>query len=241
MKHSILGKKKKLTINSITSRKPRRDAFDERDAAYLDSKPKIALGKSVGEPGSYGEFFTIEGNDRLGVKVPNCHLGAQGKSCSNCSKRLNIIEEGKKCRDLHFNDRPMLAPTRMKQIIRDGNRCVGLIRPLVNEVKGAQEETLTDAQLEILRTKLIALSRQGIVLDDGLQFGFTPSGRLMQFDLDRVNQIYVSGAFHQNNELWRVMLALAGKFAHCRSLIGVGEKVRCQEKVLQKYGQVSPR
>jgi hypothetical protein len=236
-----LTKRKKLTINSITSRKPRHETFDERDIAYLDSKPNVELSEKINE-GSYGQFYKIQGNNNLGVKMPFCTLNKAGgtHSCSDCSDKRYIIEEGRKCKDLRFNDRPMLAPTRMKQIIRDGNKCVGLIRPLVNEVKGAQEETLTDAQLETLRTKLIALSRQGIVLDDGLQFGFTPSGRLMQFDLDRVNHTYVSAAFYQNDELWRTMLALAGKLSHCRQL-PFSQKIRCQDAVFEKYGRVSPR
>lgn len=234
--------KKKLTINSIVSRKPRRDVFDERDIDYLKSKPAVKLGTKLGQ-GGYGQFYTIEGNANLGIKIPHCTLNEAGgtKSCSECSDKQHILAEAMKCHNLKFNDKPMLAPTRAKQIMRDGNKCMGLIRPLVDEVKGTQEEKLTDAQLETLRTKLIALSRQGVVLQDGLQFGFTKSGRLLQFDLGHVDITYISVAFHQNDELWRTLLALAGKFAHCKQFNSIGDKVRCQEKVIEKYGQVSKK
>lgn len=70
----MIVNKKKLTVNSIVSKKvnkkPRREAFLSRDMAYLSVAPRIALGKMIGS-GNYGTVYEVKGNNNLVVKVPN--------------------------------------------------------------------------------------------------------------------------------------------------------------------------
>jgi hypothetical protein len=203
-----LTNKKKLTLKSIVS-KPRREAFMSEDRAFLASKPDIRLGKQLGG-GQYGGFHTIEGNERLGVKLPYCHLAESNDGdCSYCTNKGGIIEEGKRCHKQRFNSKPMLAPTKMVQVQRYGKKCIGLVRPLVGNAAGANSRQLTDNQLKMIHSKLIELSESGIALYDGIQCGFTASGRVLQFDLGDAEETDEEHAFEINRENWISFLAMA--------------------------------
>lgn len=211
MKKPVLSTKKKtLTTKSIYSGKPRKDAFEERDVAYLKSKPNIKLGKFRGE-GLYGEFREIEGNDRLGVKVPLCYFEdnrlAEVKNCKECGKKHNILREAKNCKKGGFNNEPMLTPTRIVKVKRDGRNCIGLARPLVEVADG--NSPLTDSQIRQIRNKVLELSKKGIILHDGIQCGFTPSGRALQFDLGGVGKGYkITPTFYHNRNQWLDFLTI---------------------------------
>jgi hypothetical protein len=190
--------KKKLTPASISSR-PRKEAFDKSDAAFLRNKPKIELGDFV-DAGMYGAFHKIKNNDKLGIKVPRCDSDLD--YCSDCENKKELLLEAKMCRNL-ANEK-MIIPTRTVPIKKFGNKCIGLVRPMLNVVNDAQ---LTPSQLKQLRSKLIELSRKGIAFYDGLQFGFTASGRVMQFDMGRTDIMDEAEAFSVNRANWLNLLA----------------------------------
>lgn len=198
MKKTLTGKKK-LTVNSIISSKPRKEAFDREDSAFLRSKPKIELGEFI-DAGEYGDFHKIKNNERLGVKVPRCDRDLD--YCNDCDNKRDLITEARGCRD--FGREAMIAPTRIVPIKKHGKKCVGLVRPMLNIIK---DNYLTGSQLRQIRGKLIELSRKGITFYDGLQFGFTPSGRVMQFDMGRTERADEEEAFSVNRANWIHLLA----------------------------------
>ena len=235
-KKLTLPAKKKLTPKSIYSGKPRKDAFEERDVAYLKSKPDIKLGKFRGE-GLFGEFREIEGNDRLGVKVPLCYHEdnrlAEVKSCKECGKKHNILREAKNCKKGEYDKEPMLTPTQLVKINRNGKQCIGLVRPLVKVVD--DDSPLTDSQLRQIRNKVVELSKKGIILHDGIQCGFTPSGRALQFDLGGVGKGYkVTPTFYFNRGQWLDFLATVKQLDYAAEQIEIAiESVEYDEDPLE--------
>ena len=257
--------KKKLTLASIYSTKNRRrqEGFDPSDMAYLKTKPKVKLGKKLGE-GCFGAFYTLEGNNKLGVKVPKCELDGcvdttseqKKQTCRKCWRKGDIKKEAKNCHKAKFDDKSLLSATRPVPVSQHGMKCIGLVRPLVNEINA---RNLTNSQLEMIRQKVIALSKEGVSLHDGLQFGFTSSGRALQFDLGHVRKTTVSRALIVNNEAWQQLLEDAGKFGHMcphlKSLEGdlhMAEMFEDEEalqkanmwydhieRVLDKYGRIT--
>jgi hypothetical protein len=203
--------KKKLTLGAIVSQnkatgnRKRNESFNSEDAAYLRTRPSIKLGKNLGT-GLYGEFREIENSTTLGIKVPNCYHEdnrlARVDSCKTCYKKQNIINEFKSYTKNGYNNAPMMIPTKIVKVERNGNKCIGLVRPLVNEADGSTP--LTDSQIRQVHDKVIELSKQGIVLLDGIQCGFTPSGRALQFDLGGVvkGRYKQPATFYINRNQW---------------------------------------
>ena len=262
----IAKPKKKLTLNSIVSKKNRRrqEGFKPEDAAYLNSKPEIKLNKQLGH-GYFGEFYTVEGNDNIGVKVPGCALEQTTEpmnakqTCKNCFYKRDIKEEGDRCKKHGYNDKPMLAATRFVTVTRKGKKCIGLARPILDEVNSTNAQRLTNSQLETIRRQLIDFTRERIAFKDNLQGGLTPSGKFLQFDLGHVQKCKtVSDALSFNQSSWFTLLSQAHKFGdscpeswECRDMIYSAKRnndsVKLREaeqlqiniaKVLDKYGRV---
>jgi hypothetical protein len=237
---------KKLTLGAIVSKskqdnRKRNETFDSSATAYLRAKPSIKLNKKLGE-GMFGAFFSIEGNDKLGVKVPKCTLdeyAADGlaeatlarkqQTCKECWRKTDIKKEAKNCHKNKYNEQEMLTATRTVPVNRHGMKCVGLVRPLIGEVTNSNAKRLTNDQLEMIRLKLIELTEQNISLDDGLQIGFTGSGRVLQFDLGHVLKSTRTHAFTMNSEAWKRLLEKAGKFGNCPSLDKLESNMRMAE------------
>jgi hypothetical protein len=243
--------------------KRKQEELNEEDTKYLKSKPKIKLGKVISMDGFFGDFYSIEGNDRLGIKVPKCEsdnpiYGHNITNCDRCGKRADIVDEGKICHQYRLNDKPLTSATRMVSIERHGRKCVGLVRPLVGVGDARNADQLTDEQLEMIRKKLTELSRQGIELTDGIQCGFTGSGRVLQFDLGYVFKGTVDSAFEANRDNWISFLSKAGKFYGKRINVGdlrlelqiakheknsaeirrVSREFELIDKVLKQYGDI---
>ena len=231
-KKKLIGKKK-LTINSIVSKKPRREALDQIDAQYLSNRDQVSLGERLGG-GGYSTFYEVKGNNRLGVKVPRCpheYYAEKPPSCSNCENKRDLLYELEQCKKHGFNEKQFLCPThdRALTVRRDGKMCIGLVKPLMTEVTWGTSKTLTDSQLETIRQGLISLSIDGLALEDNLQFGFTESGRLLQFDLGDVKKTTPSKAFAVNSQCWHDLLRHAHKFLQYDT-----------KDVFKKYGEVRP-
>lgn len=218
MVKKVVTPKKKLTVNSIISRKPRRAAFSAEDAAFLNTKPKIELKNKLGG-GYFGEFYTVEGNDRVGVKVPECILKhappdvSKHKHCKDCFNKSEIKAEGNVCKKRKYNDEPLIAPTRFVTVEQCGQKCLGLARPILQEINAKNAQYLTNSQLETIRRQLIELAKKRIAFKDYIQGGLTPSGKFLQYDMGHVDKVKrVSEAFWHNQESWYKLLYTAHKF-----------------------------
>jgi hypothetical protein len=186
----------------------KQEGFYSQDIRYLESKPAIKLKKKLGE-GTYGEFYSIEGSNRLGVKIPRCPIReGRPQDCSNCNDKQNIIKEGMNCYNNNYNGKTLLSDTYIIPVKIDGRECVGLVRPLVTPMMNGNARSFTDSQLRMIHEKLLQLTKQGICLDDGIQCGLAADGKILQFDLDCVkyNSGNRSNTFKINREMWITFL-----------------------------------
>jgi hypothetical protein len=249
VKKMIAKPKKKLTPASIYSRKPRREAFDVTDRNYLSGKEEVSLGGEIGG-GSSGVFYYVKGNKNMGVKVPHCTANRNDDDdiCEYCTDKENILDEFNLVKMFDYNGKPFLSPSHLITVNRKGRKCIGIVRPIVTPITYRNAKQLTDSQLEAIRKSLISLARDGIVFGDGLQFGFTADGRLLQFDLGSVRKVRSTeaavvkfgarAAFHNNDNEWSKLLHLAGRYDHCDILSTDSAWRRCCDEVASKYGKV---
>lgn len=239
MVKKLVGNKKKLTVNSIVSHKPRKETLDPTDVKYLSKRDEVKAGKKLGA-GSYGSFHLITGNKRLGVKIPHCPAckDSDDDLCERCDEKENILSELELCNTHNYNDRSFLAPSHAITVDRKGRQCVGIVRPLITPLTYRNAQSLTDAQIESVRKALISLARDGIGLKDGLQCGFTTSNRVLQFDLGDVKQFSVDIAFGYNSRAWNNLLDISHKFYDCDILPTNSAAKRCYAEVFKKYGKV---
>ena len=235
--------KKKLTINSIVSNNNRRrqESFDSIDMKYLSKKSEVKVGKKLGA-GSYGSFHLITGNKRLGVKIPHCPAGkdCDYDICEQCTDKENILDELELCNTHNYNDRSFLSPSHAITVDRKGRKCIGIARPLITPISWRNAHLFNDGQLESVRVALISLAKDGIGLKDGVQCGFTTSGRILQFDLGDVKKFSVDIAFGYNSRAWNTLLSDAQKLKACDELPTHSAWVECSRKVKAKYGDVEP-
>ena len=241
----ITTKKKKLTPKLIHSSKPRREAFNERDLSYLSRTSEVKKGRKLGE-GCAGVVHLIKGNLNMAVKMPDCikYRDDDDSACDDCYDRHRTTDELERCERVGVNSKPFLCPSKAITVDRNGHKCVGIARPLLKPLNTKNGKKITDSELESYRQAIISLSRDGIILNDGLQAGFTASGRLLQFDLEHLNHTTVSKAFEQNNGLWSALLDYAGKYDHCVQLkdrsYTWSRRQQCKERVMNIYGRVAP-
>ena len=165
----MIKKPKKLTIASIVSR-PRKEAFNKRDSAFLKKNPPIKVGEFLGE-GCCGQIFTVAGNDKMVVKVPH---GAVKQSKYNASYN-GVTCEATLHEKENFNKEPLLIPTKTVYNVDYGNGDygIGMVRPRITPVlnRGKKAIHLTDSQIMDLKRKITHLSRKSLALQDGVQAG----------------------------------------------------------------------
>jgi hypothetical protein len=188
--------------------KRKQEDCEPSDREYIKSLSKVKLDKKLGA-GIHGEFYTIEDNDRFGIKTPLCPIDEFATTtCKGCTKKYEIIDEAVRCRRNNLNSTPMMSHTRITSVtMKNGHKCIGLVRPIVTPIDSKNIEKLTDSQLKQIHDKVQEVTNQGIMLGDGIQCGFTVSGRLLQFDLDDVSKS--KKALSVNRKYWRDFLAHA--------------------------------
>jgi hypothetical protein len=214
----------------------RQESFDPVDVKYLSGKSEVKIGKKI-DAGSYGSFHNIQGNKRLGVKVPHCNANNDDENpCEHCTNKEDILDELKLCEN--YNDKPLLMASKAITVDRKGLKCIGIARPIVTPVSWRNGTVLTDAQLESVRVALISLTRDSIALKDGIQCGFTTSGKMLQFDLGHVRKSTQSNALFHNSAAWNTLLTNAGKFSTCDALPTDSGWRMCVKGVYAKYGRV---
>jgi hypothetical protein len=242
IKKKIVTNKKKLTVNSITSRKPRRATFSPEDEAFINENPELELDKMIGF-GNYGAVYSIKDHD-LAVKVPhNWNKGrCEGRFCGKkveggCIGKRYVDGEGSRYERYNMEHEELLVPTKRVVLGKcdaiDGN-CIGIVRPKLNIITDPKYvySDLTNSQIEQVRRKLISLSHNGFELVDGLQIGIDNSGRILQFDLGDIEQVTVSKAFRSNARDWISFLS---------RMKNINSKDRSgRERLLQKHGTINP-
>lgn len=215
--NALFGNKRKPTL--ITKKTPKRkEAFLERDAAFLNSKPSIRFGGRL-DTGLYGEVVLLENNENMVAKAPKYFIHPWGETESYRKRevkkaRAGIQEELDAYSKYSLGRRPLFIPTQAVSMSSDFDeeKYPVLIRPLVAPIidgknyKYSTRRLVTDEILEDIRRKVIHLSHEGITFVDGLQLGLDETGRPLIFDAGRVTKKRISEAFETNNVMWRRFL-----------------------------------
>lgn len=237
-----LARKKKLTINSIVSRKPRKAAFLREDAEYLDNNSGFLLGRCIGE-GCSGTIFEVQDKTDFVIKAPNaygkkqCMMRDDKFNGGTCAYKDNIEVEARVYDRLNLKENSLAIPTKrtpLGKCNRINGECTGLIRPKVDVVTDpfGSYSDITRSQIEQLRRKVIAMSHDGLVLTDGLQVGLDKAGRMLQFDLEDIEKGSPERAFRRNNTAWT-------SFLH--KITGIRkENVSAWNRMLAQYGIINP-
>jgi hypothetical protein len=168
--------------------KRKQESFLSQDMAYIGANPKVEINECLGA-GTFGAVYTIKGNDRLIVKIPNGFRHTYSINQANIPKntpstrkrRANynqrvLNEEYQKSIDGDFDNKPLFVPTRQVNIGNGGmfsHDYIGLIRPRLHmiidndgEVDKQAVARITVSQLEKMRQDLIRISKEGYVFTD---------------------------------------------------------------------------
>lgn len=198
--------------------KSKRESFLPSDKEWLDTNPKIEPDEYLGH-GVQGAVYTVKNRPNMVVKVPIPYKYS-GRTPSERQKYIRqgyneIREEWEKYESLSLEDDPLIIPTKQIKITnhRVKGSFPGLVRPKVKPVAqyGSFGYKITDAEIEQLRQKLIALSARGIVLSDGLQVGVDRKGRIQLYDLGFIEDRTPKVAAQKNQEQWELFLEGLGK------------------------------
>jgi len=204
----------------------RQEAFLREDQKIIGKLRSVKPGKLISHGGE-GNVYAIENLPgfvvKTAIKKTDSHYNperASGfKNEANFYKRHDLIDE------------PLFIPTKE---VRVGSE-KGLIRPAVTVISEPNRimpkkatSRVTDKQLEIMRQKLIKLSREGFVFYDGLQIGYDKSGRLLEYDCGTMYKTKSRDAFSVNNAEWLYFLTRIGK-------------AKTEQEAAAKYGTISRR
>jgi hypothetical protein len=221
----MITNKKKLTPKSIISR-PRKETFLSRDLMFLGSNQTVELGEQIGE-GSTGTIHTVKGNEHLAIKVPRYY--DRGNSFGD-----DMEKEWSRYKSLNLTDEELMSPTHPVTVRMIGggkeHNVMGLVRP---RIVPAREPSFNvkDSELFELHRKLMAISKKGLALEDGVQVGRDRHGRLLAYDLGDVIKTTPSKAYRMNDDGWCVFLQRVGKFGYS----GAG-----RDAAFAKYGRILP-
>jgi hypothetical protein len=241
---------KKLTVNKIASKKPRREAFLSRDAIYVEYNPKIELGKKLGS-GMYGTVYVIKGNDDLVVKVPNGFVkgtvGFDDAKFRDKSKSM-IEDEADMYNSYNLSNEPLFIPTKVIKFKSMGNGTfIGLVRPKVktfveygtldNKAKKRDIKHISDSKIYEIRNMVTKLSHKGFCVEDDLQIGFDRHNRPLVYDFGGLRKYTISNkedqdwVFGRNTGIWISFLRTIGK-------IKTDPGTSAFNKALDKYGTI---
>jgi hypothetical protein len=197
----------------------RQESFLPEDVAYLNSNPDIQPEKKLGD-GMTGSVYSIKGNKNMVLKAPT---GFYPNGDTNARRKIDvqccadgIRREADIYNELNLEGETFCTPSKTvrlglmkikgKEVLDE--EFIGLVRPKVDVIDyESTGKRPTDAQIEQIRQKLIALSNRGIMLMDGVQAGVDRAGRLLQFDLDYIEKTNnIDVAFKNNNDSWYIFL-----------------------------------
>lgn len=201
----------------------RQEAFLREDQKIVGKLKSVKAGKLISHGGE-GNVYDVENLPgfvvKTAIKKTDSHYNpdrASGfRNEANFYKKHDLIDE------------PLFIPTKE---VRVGNE-KGLLRPKVTVISEPNRiisrkitSKVTDEELEIMRQKLIADSKEGFVFYDGLQIGFDKSGRLLEYDAGTMYKTKSRDAFAVNNAEWLYFLTRI-------------RKARTEEEAAKKYGQI---
>ena len=214
---TLFGNKRKPTLTAKKTTK-RKEAFLERDAAFLNSNPSVHFGARL-DSGLYGEVVLLENNENMVAKAPKYFIHPWGETESYRKREVKkakagIQEELEAYSKYSLGKRPLFIPTHavLMESDFDNEKYPVLLRPIVSPIidgknyKYSTRRLVTNEMLEDIRRKVITLSHEGIAFFDGLQLGLDETGRPLIFDAGRVRKTRISEAFETNNKMWRRFL-----------------------------------
>ena len=83
--------------------------------------------------------------------------------------------------------------------------CIGLVRPILTPAN-KDINAWTDDKIYELKNEVLQLSKQGILLGDGLQVGLR-NGKILQFDTDRIQHTKnIRKSLENNNTAFQTFL-----------------------------------
>ena len=232
--------------------KRRQESFLPADEAYLNSEKPVELGKYIAS-GKTGDVYELKGRRHLVIKVPTNFGDMNGCSIYEGMRRTLINSEdlldteADKCTKYNTDRYPLFSPTKIVKLrtntglsCLDNREYTGLIRPKVapvldyaKDVRSRDLRRLTDAQVEVIRQKVIALSYQGFIIGDALQIGLDYANRPLLYDIGYLRRTNKASEFPEvfanNNGEWKHFLMKIGRLKNTRSSF---------ERDLPKYGQI---
>jgi hypothetical protein len=231
----------RLTIHSIVSYRPRKEAFLPHDSTYIKSAPSVVLGKFI-DSGTNTEVYFVKNNRNMIVKVPTGYV-LRRKGVTE-SQRMRLIRDGVDVLQNEFdfytdNDlehEKLIIPTILVNLPENdlgATGVIGLMRPRLNTFEYGKE--LNDAQFKLLKSQLISISYKGLYLVDGVQLGVDRAGRILLFDLGGIKKGSMSTAFNNNNKQW---LDLLDYMAQLKSKRKYSDYIQAIRELKSKYGYI---
>lgn len=203
--------------------KLRQESFLPADQKLIKNLKTVKPGKLLSHGGA-GNVNTVEGLPGFVVKTP------VNKANSYYDRdRADGFEYERKFYSKHkLLDEPLFIPTKEVKI---GNKSA-LLRPTVTVISEPNRDIsrkitnkVSNAQLEIMRQKIIQLSNRGYMFYDGFQIGIDSSGRLLAYDCGEMMIVTAKQALAYNNKEWLYFLIHIGK-------------ARTDEEAAAKYGRI---
>ncbi len=179
----------------------------------------ILLPKSVIKPGKFlasgtcGEVFEVEGMPEFVVKTPigyvprNRSTGTRKRDVTGTSQ--DIKDEIKNYNRLKLSKEKVFIPSKAVKLGKcdaTGKNCLGILRPKVTVTKN-----FTYSQLEVLRKKIVGLSKKGFILSDGVQAGLNKQNMPVLYDTGFVKKGDPEDAFVINQYKWERFVLQIGK------------------------------
>ena len=178
----------------------RQEAFLTADQKIIGKLKTVTPGKLISHGGA-GNVNTVNGLPDFVVKTP-----VNKKNSYYSDRRKAGFDNERRFYNKHdLLDEPLFIPTKEVKI---GN-ATGLLRPSVTVLSEPNRiisrkitSKITDKQLAVMRQKLIHLSIDGYLFQDGLQIGIDKSGRLLEYDCGEMVITTPAKAFEYNNQEW---------------------------------------
>jgi len=224
--------------------KVKRESFLPADEKWLATHSEVQLGKFIGE-GTQGSVYTVKGRPSLVVKIPAGYNNVKSEDELNFNQRARRWNLYKEIKDVEkFGSEPLIIPSKAVTIKnKHGFEVPGIVRPRVKTIIDYTKRytnkypsglsDLTDVEIEQVRQKVIALSKKGILLKDGLQVGRDRRGRIQLYDVggiiqdgDTAKDIRYTFDFNQGH--WENFLYLVGRLGDDDGY----------DEVFKKYGMI---